>query len=389
MVHSVLQKTTQDHTRMNMRNCTSLLLLFALLISVNFEVRAQTTTVTLSGQITDAETGDGLPGAHVFIASSTRGTTTDVNGRYELTGLPVGVLHLYVSSLGYEPQTRDILFRTPGDRTIDLELAPATIDLGEVVVEAKRDRKWKKRLARFTSQFIGETPFADSTTIVNPEVLDFSSERGTLIATASDQLIIENQAMGYRVQYFLKDFEAQISRTKYDGEPLFEEMVPENEAQRELWHYNRRKAFIGSFHHFMLALLAKQVKEQGFETYGRTAMASSSQVSTSPQMGNRFPVDPYSIIKPGSDATEFILDFDGFLEIIFKGEEEEKAYLSWSGRPRGSRPKFQTSWIRLEKGPTVVDYKGEVLDPYGVTFYGYYAFERVADEVPVEYRPGR
>ncbi|NND70674.1 MAG: carboxypeptidase-like regulatory domain-containing protein [Rhodothermales bacterium] len=363
---------------------------FLLLVGGIYEpATAQTTAVTLKGKITDAETGDGLPGVHVFIASSTRGTTTDVEGFYELADLPVGVLHLYVSSLGYEPQTRDILFRTPGERTIDLQLEPATIGLGEVIVEAKGDKKWKKRLERFTAQFIGETPYADSTVIVNPEVLDFSSDRGTLVATAADQLIIENRALGYRVQYFLKDFEAQINRTKYDGEPLFEEMVPTDDLERESWHANRRKAFVGSFHHFMLALLAEQVKEQGFETYGRTAMASSSQVSASPQMGNRFPVDPYSIIKPGADATEFTLDFDGFLEIIFKGEEEDKAYLSWSGRSRGSRPKFQTSWIRLEKGPTTVDYKGEVLDPYGVTFYGYYAFERVADEVPVEYRPGR
>ena len=34
-----------------------------------------------------------------------------------------------------------------------------------------------------------------------------------------------------------------------------------------------------------------------------------------------------------------------------------------------------------------VDYKGDVLDPYGVTFYGFLAYERVADELPREYRP--
>lgn len=352
---------------------------------------AQDATVTLRGTITDEQSGEPLPGVHVFIASSMRGTTTNTDGQYVLQGLPVGVLHLYVSSIGFEPASRDILFRTPGERTIDLSLKPATVDLGEVVVEAERDRKWKRRLERFTEQFIGETPNAEETVISNPEVLDFDSHRGVLSAVASDQLIIENEALGYRIQYFLKDFEAELTRTRYDGEPLFEMMEPEDAGQAAIWDANRRAAFMGSFHHFMLALLAKQVDEQGFVTYGRTSTgpAAGPNISGSPKMGNRFPIDPYSIIKPGADPAEYILEFDGFVEIIYQGEEEDKSYLSWTGRPPGSRPKFQTSWIRLEKGPTVVDYKGEVLDPYGVTFYGYFAYERVADQVPVEYRPGQ
>ena len=43
-------------------------------------------------------------------------------------------------------------------------------------------------------------------------------------------------------------------------------------------------------------------------------------------------------------------------------------------------------------GGTVYDpangINGEVRDPYGLTVYGYFAFERVADDVPKEYRPG-
>lgn len=347
--------------------------------------------MTLRGTITDEQTAEPLPGVHVFIASSMQGTTTNTQGEYVLPDLPVGVLHLYVSSIGFEPASRDILLRTPGERTIDIALKPATVDLGEVVVEAKRDKKWKKRLERFTEQFIGETPNAGQTRITNPEVLDFDSNRGVLSAVASDQLIIENEALGYRIRYFLKDFEAELTRTRYDGEPLYEMMEPEDAGQYAIWEANRREAFMGSFHHFMLALLAKQVEEQGFATYGRTATGPNAgpNISGSPSMGNRFPLDPYEIIKPGEDPAEYILEFDGFVEIIYQGEEEDKSYLTWTGRPPGSRPKFQTSWIRLEKGPTVVDYKGEVLDPYGVTFYGYFAFERVGDEVPVEYRPGK
>ena len=70
------------------------------------------------------------------------------------------------------------------------------------------------------------------------------------------------------------------------------------------------------------------------------------------------------------------------------GETEDPSYYEWQRRNGiTSSEKFQTSWITMERGPTVVDYKGDILDPYGVTFSGYLAFERVADEVPKEFRP--
>jgi hypothetical protein len=166
-------------------------------------------------------------------------------------------------------------------------------------------------------------------------------------------------------------------------------MEPGDAEEAALWEKERRLSFIGSFRHFMLALLANKVEEQGFLTYGRTTMAESGTVGTipgSPTAGSRFPLDAQEILHPAPSPNERTLDFDGFVEITFKGEVEDESYLKWSGRGQHS-PKFQTSWIRLERGSTLVDYKGDVLDPYGVTFYGYLAFERVADEVPKEYRP--
>jgi hypothetical protein len=66
-----------------------------------------------------------------------------------------------------------------------------------------------------------------------------------------------------------------------------------------------------------------------------------------------------------------------------KRPEVEEPATGPTGRPRRN----QRSWIKLTNGPTVVDQNGEVIDPYGVTVYGYFAFERIADDVPKEYRP--
>ncbi len=348
----------------------------------------QIPAVTLQGNVTDEESGEPLPGAHVFIASSMKGTTTDEEGRYVLGDVPVGALRLYVSMIGYEPQARDILLRTGATRIFDFVLTPAVVEIGEIVVEAKRDKNWKRRLERFTRLFVGETPNADQTVITNPEVLDFKSSGGEFRALAAEPLIIENRALGYRVRYFLKEFVAEPTRTRYDGEPLYEEMAPSSEEAALEWEANRKAAFIGSFRHFLLALLAGQVEEQGFNTYARTVMGQGrfGEMPGNPTAGNRFPIEPQDLLRAGEADGERTLDFDGFVEIIYRGELEDESYIAWSG-DNWRRPKYQTSWIRLERGPTIIDYKGDVLDPYGVTFYGYLAFERVADEVPKEFRP--
>ncbi len=361
-----------------------------MLLTATAEAR-QTVRTTLSGEVRDAETGVPLTGAHVFIASSMIGTTTDREGKYVLSGVPLGAHRLYVSMLGFEDDFLDILLRSDETRSFDFALQPSVLEVGEIIVEAERDRRWKRRLERFTREFIGETPNAEQTTILNPEVLDFEDTRGTFTAVASAPLLIENRALGYRIQYFLTDFESTPGRVRYDGEGLYQELEPEHAEEARTWELKRREAFVGSFRHFMLALIAGRSEAQGFQTFSRPSASSKRGDSFSEASviaNQRFPIKPESLLSTGDVAGEFVLDFDGHLEIVFMGEQEDPAYLDWSLRPERSNPRFQTSWTSLDHGPAIVDYKGDTLDPYAVVFMGYWAFERVADDPPREYRPG-
>ncbi len=372
-----------------MTRLSAFFLVFALLVAPAF---AQQPYATLTGTVVDAETGEPLPGANVFIAVSMIGTTTDNEGRYRLEPVPLGGHRLYVSMIGYEPAAVDLNLREARVYPNDFKLKGTILEIGEITVEAKGDKNWKKRLEKFTRLFIGETPNSEQTKILNPEVLDFEDKMGHFEARAAEPLVIENKALGYRIKYFLKDFVAEASRTRYDGEPLYEEMEPENEAQAALWEENRRKAFLGSFRHFLLALLAGRTEKQGFMTYNRPTLGKGPGTGGGASLrGNeRYPLDPNTLLRDGEVATEKILDFEGFVEIIFMGETEDEAFLAWQKQTgMGRKPKYQTSWINLERGPTTIDYKGDVIDPYGVTLYGYLAFERVGDELPKEYRPGR
>src|SRR5688572_23991860 len=112
----------------------TLLLLFYL-FSVNL---AFGQNITITGKVTDASTGEGLPGTTVAVKGTTTGSFTDVNGDYTVSAPADGTL--IFSFLGFVQQEIAIGNRT----TINVQLAPDAKALQEVVVtgygtQEKRD----------------------------------------------------------------------------------------------------------------------------------------------------------------------------------------------------------------------------------------------------------
>ena len=350
--------------------------LFLLLLFPGSLVSGQ--SVVVVGKVTDASSEYPLRDAHVFIASSLIGTATDDNGNFLLDGVPPGAHRIVVTMLGYEPASTDTLLRADKTYELNLSLNSTTVELDEIVVNARLARRWQRRLKKFTRLFLGETNNSALTTILNPEVLSFRSRLGRLSATASEPLIIENRALGYQLQYYLKEFFYYGNTIKYDGDPSFTELVPADTAEWLLWQVNRESAFHGSERHFLLSLMAGRTQEEGFEVHRRFSFEPNSA---------RFNMDPTQLLDPGPTPLEQLLTFSGILEITYTGELEDDSFKDWQRQPGWTRPGPQRSFMELNSGPTLIDESGEVIDPYGVIVYGYYAFERIADKVPKEYRP--
>lgn len=88
----------------------------------------------ISGRITAAATGEGIPFAAISLQNKPIGTTADADGKYTLTTQQLAD-SLVVLSLGYRPQT--VALTKAPSQTVDIQLTPAATSLKEVRVYAK------------------------------------------------------------------------------------------------------------------------------------------------------------------------------------------------------------------------------------------------------------
>lgn len=104
-----------------------LLLLLMILVIGSLDVWAQTFTV--EGTVTDAATGDPLPGVTVLVENTTTGTATGINGEFQIA-VPNADATLVFSFIGYTTQKVPL----NGQNTINVQLATDAKALEEVVV---------------------------------------------------------------------------------------------------------------------------------------------------------------------------------------------------------------------------------------------------------------
>ncbi len=104
-----------------------LLLSFCLLILYVTSGEAQDRTVT--GRVTDSSDGSSLPGVNVVVQGTTKGTSTDAEGRFSISLSP-GEEQLSFSFVGFETAVIQV-----GDRTrLDIALESDLVTLEDVVV---------------------------------------------------------------------------------------------------------------------------------------------------------------------------------------------------------------------------------------------------------------
>ncbi len=368
---------------MRMRIAQLALLLFLIpVLAGSGNVQAQSPGYTMiEGRIFNSDTGEPLMEAHVFLSGTKIGTITNPAGRFRLTRVPAGNHRLVVSIIGYGRESMQIEASANETLNLSIGLPPVVYQLGEIYA-GNLDERWERHLQRFERLFLGESQLADSVRILNPEVLRFDTNFwGRFTAEALAPLQIENRALGYHITYYLSDFYHNGIVTRWDGDPLYRELTPADSAQAAYWEKNRRDTFYGSLRHLLIALVEERAEEDGFVLYNmRRGFRGFSD-------HDKFRIDGSRLIRPTDDDHLYHLRFSGRLEIVYTRAAEDPRFAHWSGEWNRGRASVRTSHLELNKRPLTTDPDGEISEVYGATQYGYFAFQRLADATPREYRP--
>ncbi len=112
--------------------------LFLLLIAGS--AVAQKTGI-VRGVVLDKNTQEPLIGAAVGIPGTSFGASTDLNGAYKISNVPVGNINLKATLVGYEPQNKfNILISSGNDQVVNFELMETSTDLKEIEITFDKGR---------------------------------------------------------------------------------------------------------------------------------------------------------------------------------------------------------------------------------------------------------
>ncbi|MES2827640.1 MAG: carboxypeptidase-like regulatory domain-containing protein [Bacteroidota bacterium] len=385
------------------------------------------TGYTISGTVKDKK-GQTLPGANVLLSGYQIGAVANNEGKYSISNLKPGNYAVLVQMMGYLPASINVII---SDKSVvtDLVLTENAKQLKEVVIRADRNRS--KYLQIFRESFIGTSPNAEETKIINPNVIRFDYDDDTRIlqASADEFIILENKALGYRIKYLLKYFEKDDRQNliSYYGNPSFEDLAKSTSKARQ-YKKKRDEAYSGSSQHFLTALFNNTSQKEGFTIYkmekirnpnklpetvldnrikfytqlsirgiqvssnGKDSLEYYSKMKLSPdtiEKLNMTEVNTDTLVKKEMNNQRW-MNYQNKLYVIYSGEKESIAY-NWQTLYKVSKPPQlkdeQVSIIHQPKNPISFYQYGIAFDPEELLFEGYWGYEKVADMVPVDYMP--
>ncbi|MBR4793083.1 MAG: carboxypeptidase-like regulatory domain-containing protein [Bacteroidaceae bacterium] len=247
---------------------------------------------TIRGIVIDSLTREPMPLATVYVNGTTQGTSTDIDGRFELkdVSLPATVVFSFV---GYRTQALD-LKRNPGELKVQLK---TNDELPEVLVSAKTNSIDKEALEFFRKMFLGDDKWGQRAKIKNENVImiDDSYETSSYIrhvdtwrmigignrydetvvekrriftAWANEPLIVDLPLLGYEVYVDLVKFTVieDGAHTQSDMLGFFYYKPYENvkKIKADGFEKNRQKAYYGSSQHFLRSLADDRLAENGY-----------------------------------------------------------------------------------------------------------------------------
>lgn len=410
-------------------------------------------SVTVSGQDkisgkVESDKGEALAGASVFISNTTIAATTNASGEFVLDQLPKGNLQLVISFVGYETNTIVIIPSMRSKKYL-FQLRPQSNELKDVVVGQFEKDGWKKWGDLFTDLFIGTSAYAKNCIIKNTDAIRFAynSKKKMLYAYANEPLLIDNNALGYHLAVSLVGFkyETDTRMLDYQTYSSFSEMDGTEDQQLE-WSGNREKVYGYSLMHFMRALYAQNLKNEGFQvrriesvpnvekervqqlykerfafmkdslkdadnasiqqaverSFGKDSLTYYKEVlaEESKAMNINFNLETFKNIATATDSNTVRLYFTDLLQVTYIKAKEPQEYLAYKSKLYVERKIInKTESKQMERGYPVTELSLTQDTPVEISEKGYFInvdllingfwgwWEKMATKLPYEYEP--
>jgi len=184
-------------------------LYISILFSIGFILFAQSQN-KISGKITNSQ-NEPLLGVTVYIEELQKGTSTNENGLYELTNLPINAIKMTVAYIGFKTQVKTIALSAK-ETTLNFTLEEAVFKMDEVIVSTvfnklqsqnvmkvehesikTLQRKGTSTLIEGLTTIPGVSQVSTGTSIGKPVIRGLSGNR---VLVYSQGVRIENQQFG-------------------------------------------------------------------------------------------------------------------------------------------------------------------------------------------------
>jgi len=270
---------------------------FVIVFIISFNAAGQ-----VSGIVVDAQSGKPVNKASVFINNTSLGAITNEKGEFNLEGIAPGFAELVIYREGYSLFKSSL--RIQSDKLFKLNLKLSQVDASTKPAKSKQDAEYKMNLQWFERALLGESANAALCRITYPKTMQLVRSGDMIEASSLEPLIIENNALGYKITCYMQEFKADVETVNFQGAIRFDTVATKEIEQKRMWERNRLIAYWGSSRHFFQTLVSRTSTQEGFLLFDQ----------------NKTPIKPESLVAEGKIPGYTKISFPGEIIVTFQME---------------------------------------------------------------------
>ena len=116
-----------------------IIFLFIIQASLLIAQQANNKNGSIRGFVTDKENGEPVMFCNVFLEGTTMGSTTNIDGMYNISNVPVGIYNLMITYIGFDTLKLKINVESGKILTKNLQLEKSNVQLNEVKISSERN----------------------------------------------------------------------------------------------------------------------------------------------------------------------------------------------------------------------------------------------------------